>query len=78
MLIGQHFAVRAINDLVHPRQRTIFPLGDENYFIAGNTRQIAQKMQILAGEVLVDKKNFHGQGNGKVQADVVGDLLLSL
>jgi len=59
VLIPGDFTVRFVNDASHSRQRRILPLRDKDHFIAGQSGQMAGKVQVLAGQVLVSEEDFH-------------------
>lgn len=57
-----HLAVWCIDDLPDAGDRRLLTLGDEHYFVLGHGGQMARKVGILPGEVLMDEENFHGMG----------------
>ncbi|MDO9438528.1 hypothetical protein [Hydrogenophaga sp.] len=48
------------NNSFDPAQRSVSALRYKYNFVARLTGQMARQVQILAGEILMDKENFHG------------------
>jgi hypothetical protein len=59
MHLGRDCAAGTVDNLFHAREFAVLTLCDEHNLIARHRAQVASQVKVLAGKVLVDKKNLH-------------------